>query len=124
MDEFINLFLAIVLVVIVSIPFLRLFERRYFYSYQKEIDHYLNGGNLTFEKKVKPQKKDWVNSPFDQLPAFGFRPGIVKFGGTTLPISSTDHWIIYTKEGKRIWFKLETTFGKTAVFSFKPERNK
>jgi hypothetical protein len=121
MNNLIGAIIFILSAFLLALPICILFYHRKFNKFSNEIDTFLRSKKLTFLRKVNPNNADWDNSPFNKPPVFRVSLGHVSFGGYWTSLTDTDYFIIETKENRRVWMEVQTTFLFKPVVNFKME---
>ena len=119
-------FLKIILIVIVisffifiNVGQIKLVYRRYFKTYDQEINNYLKTKNLKLISKEFPKNEDWKNSPFEKPKKFKISLLIIKINGVIVNWTYKSYYILNTNKNKSIWVEIATSYFQKPILKFK-----
>lgn len=121
LDSITGTILFTLAILVIAIPIFNLFYKRWGYDYHTKIQNYLRNEGLSFSKKKKPKKSDWMRGLFRKPSAVTFWAGHISVLGFRTSWSDTSYWIIETNQGVNVWLELETTFLLKPALTYRKE---
>jgi hypothetical protein len=120
--DFFLIFLFVLLFLFITIHQLILIYNRYLRNYKKEIETFLNSDKYELVDTRNPNDKDWIKSPFQKPPKFGFSLLIVTMNGSIVTWTKTDYLVIIAQRDNKLrefWIQIKTSYFRKPNLVFK-----
>ena len=114
-----------IFLLIIGLILYKLFQSlyyRYFSSYDKDVQNYLEKNGLTLSKITVPEKENWVNSPFKVPPKVEISLAQIRILGIPVSFNSKEYRLVLAKldNGKiqRIWMEVNSQLFRKPEVTF------